>query len=268
MQRALGETNPSAVKPQKKDVISPAEPEKKESSAPHSPQRNLSATAQPATTNAANKPTGQKQPSPVPSQKRPQESQKPLGPNKTPEQTRQTEQKLSNAAAAIQQESGGFFGFGSGKTQPDVAKPAESVTGKMFGFGSSIFGSASTLITSAVQDQPKTTPPVSPKMAQAKQIKSPASQKKDQEKKPEQPQQMKTPPLVQAKVDKADSQAPVKTGQSTCPLCKVELNTGSKDPPNYNTCTECKNTVCNQCGFIPMPNMSEVSQINSLYVYW
>uniref|UniRef100_A0A3Q1B8C5 Piccolo presynaptic cytomatrix protein a n=1 Tax=Amphiprion ocellaris TaxID=80972 RepID=A0A3Q1B8C5_AMPOC len=37
-----------------------------------------------------------------------------------------------------------------------------------------------------------------------------------------------------------------------CPLCKTtQLNTGSKEPPNYNNCTECKNQVCSLCGFSP-----------------
>uniref|UniRef100_A0A3Q2YPC9 Zinc finger piccolo-type domain-containing protein n=1 Tax=Hippocampus comes TaxID=109280 RepID=A0A3Q2YPC9_HIPCM len=37
-----------------------------------------------------------------------------------------------------------------------------------------------------------------------------------------------------------------------CPLCKTtQLNTGSKDPPNYSQCTECKNQVCSLCGFSP-----------------
>ncbi len=284
MQRTLGVTQQPGVasvnsqipaKPQKKDIISPAEPEKKESSAAHSPQRKLSETAQSATAEGAKKSEGQKQPSPVLSQKRSQEPQKTSGPNKTPDQARQTERKQSNASAAMQQESGGFFGFGGSKTKPADAKPAESGTGKMFGFGSSIFSSASTLITSAVQDKPKTTPPVSPKMSPAKEIKSPAAQKKEQQK-PEQPQQTKAPLLVQAKVEKASSEPPkaeatsqatVKPGQSTCPLCKVELNMGSKDLANYNTCTECKNTVCNQCGFNPMPNVSEVSEIHSRCVH-
>ena len=126
-----------------------------------------------------------------------------------------------NSASAKQQDSGGLFGFGGPKTNADAAKPTESVTGKMFGFGSSIFNSASTLIT---------TPPVSPKVSAAKDTKPPASQ------------------------------AAPKAGQSTCPLCKVGLNLGSKDPPNYNTCTDCKNTVCNQCGFNPMPTKTEVGQ--------
>jgi protein piccolo len=146
----------------------------------------------------------------------------------------------------------------------------------MFGFGSSIFSSASTLITSAVQDEPHTTPPgspkvsaaaqASPKMLPTKETKPPAAQKAE-EKKAEQPQQAKVPPSVQVNVDKPPSEPPKgtasyqpspKAGQSTCPLCKVELNMGSRDPPNYNTCTECKNTVCNLCGFNPMPHVTEV----------
>ncbi|GAA6230885.1 protein piccolo-like isoform X1, partial [Lates japonicus] len=209
MQRALGATQSPGVtsvnsqilaKPQKKDIISPADQEKTESSAAHSRQRKPSVTAQPVTAEGANRIEGQKQATPVPSQKMPQELQKTSGLNKSPNLTRQTERKQSNATAVTQQESGGFFGFGGPKSQPDAAKPAESVSGKMFGFGSSIFSSASTLITTAVQDQAKTTPPVSPKMSPAKEIKSPAAQKKEDQMKLEQPQQTKTPPSVQAKV--------------------------------------------------------------------
>lgn len=29
--------------------------------------------------------------------------------------------------------------------------------------------------------------------------------------------------------------------------------------PNYNICTQCKATVCNQCGFNPNPHLTEVS---------
>ena len=163
------------------------------------------------------------------------------------------------ATQSGKQESGGFFGFGGPKAEPASTKPAESVTGKMFGFGSSIFNSASTLIT---------TPPASPKMSATKDTKLPAVQKAEQEKKPEQPQQVNAPPSLQAKVDKAPSEPPKaaasqaapKAGKSTCPLCKVGLNMGSNDPPNYNTCTDCKNTVCNQCGFNLTPNTKEVCQ--------
>ncbi|XP_063356537.1 protein piccolo isoform X4 [Pelmatolapia mariae] len=43
-----------------------------------------------------------------------------------------------------------------------------------------------------------------------------------------------------------------KPAAGICPLCKTtQLNVGSKDPPNYNNCTECKNQVCSLCGFSP-----------------
>ncbi|KAM6306850.1 protein piccolo-like [Podargus strigoides] len=46
----------------------------------------------------------------------------------------------------------------------------------------------------------------------------------------------------------------------SCPLCKTGLNIGSKDPPNFNMCTECKKIVCNLCGFNPMPHIAEVQE--------
>uniref|UniRef100_A0A3B4BGN3 Zinc finger piccolo-type domain-containing protein n=1 Tax=Periophthalmus magnuspinnatus TaxID=409849 RepID=A0A3B4BGN3_9GOBI len=200
--------------------------------------------------------TKAKQEGPVPAQKKPQETVK------TPDQTR----RPSNASVKSQPDSGGFFGLG-GKAQPDTTKPSDSVSGKMFGFGSSLFSSASTLISSAVQDQPLTTPPTSPKMSTAKDVKTPTIQKAASEKKSEQPQQTKTSPVTQAKAEKASSVPPKKTvsqgavklEEATCPLCKAQLNIGSKDAPNYSSCTECKSTVCNQCGFSPMPSSSEVS---------
>ncbi|CAL8296726.1 unnamed protein product [Boreogadus saida] len=261
MQRALGASEAPgqlSVKPQAspKKVSPSPEPQKTIiSESAGSPQRKQSMPAADLTKDdIAKGQDGQKQSSPSPGQRTPQDSRKTSGPQKPPGQTNQTGRKQST-----QQESGGFFGFGGSKPQPDAAKPEESVTGKMFGFGSSIFNSASTLIT---------TPPVSPKMSAAKDTKPPAVQKAEQEKKPEQPQPAKASPSVQAKVDKAPSEPPKeaasqaapKAGQSTCPLCKVGLNMGSKDPPNYNTCTDCKNTVCNQCGFNPQPNSTGVKE--------
>lgn len=44
-----------------------------------------------------------------------------------------------------------------------------------------------------------------------------------------------------------------KPGGPLCPLCKTtELNLQAKDqPPNYSTCTQCKQQVCSLCGFSP-----------------
>lgn len=243
-----------------------AVPVKKETSAPSSPQKVQSTLAKvPAKGETVKGPDSQKQASPASVQKMTHETQGTSGSRK-PDQTSQTARKQSSATPPTQQESRGLFGFGGSKTE--TAKPEESVTGKMFGFSSSIFSSASTLIASAVQDESKITPPVSPKMQPTKQTKPPTAQMSEQDKKQEQPQQTKAHPAGQAKVDKnsapktavASGNTPT-TSQSACPLCKMVLNMGSNDPPNYNTCTECKSTVCNQCGFNPMPNVKEVRQI-------
>lgn len=130
---------------------------------------------------------------------------------------------------------------GEPKSQPRAVNPTESVKGKMFGFGSSIFSSASTLISTAVHDNQKTTPPVSPKLTTAMPERN-ISKKSDQD------------------IAKDEVQKTKILSLSTCPLCKAELNVGSKDPPNYRACTECKNVVCNHCGFNSMPNAKEVSQ--------
>lgn len=178
-------------------------------------------------------------------------------------------------AQPSKQDTGSFFGFGGPKSQPPVAQSAGSVTGKMFGFRSSFLSSASTFITSAVQDESKTTPPTPRKMSAAGNVSPktmpPASPKslpvkdakplKTEDKTPAKPQQ--APTTAQAKIEKAPAEkanAPTdKADLSICPLCKGRLNLGSKDPPNYNTCTQCKTTVCSQCGFDPKPNVVEVN---------
>lgn len=46
-----------------------------------------------------------------------------------------------------------------------------------------------------------------------------------------------------------------------CPVCKTTdlMGTGD-DKPNFNTCTQCRSMVCNQCGFNPNPHLTEVSR--------
>lgn len=251
------------LKPGTKNVESPVVDlgKKKGDSTPSSPQKTKSTVVAPA--NKAN----EEKESPAP------------GSHKTHYPTVQPEPKLTSKDKP--KESDHLIGTSSPKTKTDPAKTAESVTGKMFGFGSSIFSSASTLISSAVQEDsrttppgsrkmsapaqvssklsampqisPKTTPPVSPKMSPAKEAKP---QKPEQSKKQEEVQKIKQENIT----EKTPGAAKIsdKAGESCCPLCKAELHIGSEDPPNHNTCTECKTVVCNQCGFNPMP-MGEVS---------
>lgn len=247
VKRATGGNERSPVLNSSVTKPSPVHPAQPKTSAPGSPQKKMWT------------PAAQQSKVDVPGQKSPMESRKP-GPQSQSAQPNQTTQKQENASAPAQQP-GGFFGFGSSKLQPSPAKPADSVTGKMFGLGSSIFSSASTLISTSGQDESKMTPPVSPKMSASKDTKNPDPNKPDQEKKSDQPHAKGTPP-TDDKVGKPPPQqlekASAKRNQSICPLCKLELNTGSKDPPNFNTCTMCKNMVCNQCGFNPMPNVTKV----------
>lgn len=223
-----------------------AQPVQQKTSTSSSPQKKISG-AQPSKVE-------------VPGQKTLTESRK-AGPQNQPVQTSQTGKIQGNDTASTQQESRGFFGLSGSKIQSNATKPAESVTGKMFGFGSSIFSSASTLISASAQDEPKTTPPVSPKMSVTKDSISTTAKKPDKLEQTKDsllthPGGAKPPSELSQKA--SASQAVSKVQPSACPLCKLKLNVGSKDPPNYNTCTLCKNTVCNQCGFNPMPNDTEV----------
>lgn len=149
-----------------------------------------------------------------------------------------------------------------GAPEPEASKPTESVSGKMFGFGSSIFSSASTLISSTVLDESRTTPPSSRKMsAPVSPNRSAApnvSQKTTQPVSPKmshagESEILEKKTQLQPPKAASTSRTNLNESQATCPLCKVEMNISSKDLPNYNTCTECKTTVCTQCGFNPMP---------------
>ncbi|XP_063304257.1 protein piccolo isoform X3 [Pelobates fuscus] len=190
--------------------------------------------------------------------------------------------------------------------KPQPTTPQETVTGKLFGFGASIFSQASTFISTATQPgtQPQSTqaaagaPPSSPKQpaplqksaeplksakevvhapqspktqAMKKETKTLAGEKTDVSKssilpKEEEPKKIQKKEADQESTDfKKTTKEPVLNKTETmpvlkkfCPLCKIELNIGSKDQSNFNTCTECKNNVCNMCGFNPTPHLTEV----------
>lgn len=256
---------PPSTSPEKTQIVSKNEQEK---------ARDASAQQQPTGKPSETQPSQPAKPKVAASVSKQGEAEKP------PQQPLKSPMPAAKSAPAPgqppKQESGGFFGFGVPKVQP--TKSTESVTGKMFGFGSSIFSSASTLISTAVQDEPKTTPPTPRKMSTPAQepgkAKSPVSPKMSPAKTTKAPepisginQQVKSDVKTEIKAkDDKSSQALPKEKLSTCPLCKIELNLGSKDPPNYNTCTECKNMVCNLCGFNPMPHTGAVSSMAYLFL--
>ncbi|XP_062991092.1 protein piccolo-like [Elgaria multicarinata webbii] len=207
-------------------------------------------------------------------------------PQKTPEQSRRFSLNVGGITDA---------------PKPQPTTPQETVTGKLFGFGASIFSQASNLISTTGQPgaQPQGPPSGSPSRHTPPPAQPPVSQKDVRQSQPPPkatPMKKETKPLMAEKPEppKAegistvretdaekkplpakDTKSPaVKAKQSSdppemarpslptsaCPLCKIELNVGSKAPPNYNTCTECKNIVCNLCGFNPMPHITEVGK--------
>uniref|UniRef100_A0A8D1WXG9 Zinc finger piccolo-type domain-containing protein n=1 Tax=Sus scrofa TaxID=9823 RepID=A0A8D1WXG9_PIG len=45
-----------------------------------------------------------------------------------------------------------------------------------------------------------------------------------------------------------------------CPICKTSDLTSTPSQPNFNTCTQCHNKVCNQCGFNPNPHLTQKTE--------
>lgn len=254
------------------------------------------------------------------------------------ENPEQLQAKSSAPEQEISKQESGFFEIGFGSTKSSTGKlfgfgglaeapptqSASSVSGKVLGFGSSIFSSASNLISSAVHDEHSKTPPSSRKGSTVSQtsiktvtppssrkgstvsqasLKTPPTSRKgsaasqhcfknspivdmkssDSEKQDEQAAEKKSKLKVDAAssepVEQPDSQHIEKTADkkldikasgnlqsdskqepASCPICKVKLNMASEDPPNFKTCTECYNNVCNQCGFDPMPNQKKVRE--------
>lgn len=199
----------------------------------------------------------------------------------------------------------GFFSFGFGGARSGSPQPSVTVVpGKVLGFGSSFLNSASNLISSAIQDDSSTLPPTSEKTSttsetSAKTTTPPTSYKASVVSQTS-VKTTPTPPFVTSqKVPPTDTNAPLtetpkeektdekqvqqatavpealvvapvapKTESKACPLCKVDLNVGSQDTPNYNTCTECKKIVCNLCGFNPTPHQTEVREYYTVILYW
>lgn len=272
--------------PQKVETPIPDTVQKKGSFTPGSPQKTQT-TAITQAAKPAKGPESNIRTSPTPGQKFPLDIPGASGSEKTTDQAGHPALKDSKVTPNTQQSSRDLFGLSGPKTAPDTSKSTESMTGKMFGFGSTIFSSASTLISS-VQEDSRTTPPgsrkmsapaqVSPKMSAVPKISpkstpsvspqmSPARDPKTVAKNPEQEKKLEEKAPSQPPKAVTVSQMPPNAGQTNCPLCKVELNISSKDPPNYNTCTECKTTVCNQCGFNPMP-IGEVSEEKNINMLW
>ncbi|KAM6060623.1 LOW QUALITY PROTEIN: protein bassoon [Theristicus caerulescens] len=137
-------------------------------------------------------------------------------------------------------------------------QPQEGLTGKLFGFGASLLTQASTLMSVQPEAPPLSQP--SPGKVPPKIVFSDASKEAGPK-----------PPGAQGRAGAAPAAKPGKPEQGVkpkevpkarvlCPLCKAEINVGSSEPPNYNTCTTCRQQVCNMCGFNPTPHLVEKNE--------
>lgn len=120
----------------------------------------------------------------------------------------------SNMKKSETKDESGFFGFGleGARSRSPSPKPAASaVSGKVLGFGSSFLSSASNLLSSAVNDEPSTTPTVSRKGSSSSFTSTtPPSSRKGSE--VSQTLSKTTPPTSHK--ESSVSQAPQKTGSS------------------------------------------------------
>lgn len=167
------------------------------------------------------------------------------------------------------------FGLSHDKSQAPSPQPAASaVSENVLGFGSSIISTASDLISSAVQDKASVTPPSSRKSSAASEASVKTSTPPIPRKLPviseieRSSNELKSiiqQPRAKEKISELqtakEQSAEVKEDSlSACPLCKEKFQ---NNPPNFNTCTSCKMTVCNLCGFNPMPDQTEVGPCQS-----
>ncbi|KAM3926262.1 protein piccolo isoform 4-T4 [Leptodactylus fuscus] len=248
-------------------------------SGPGSPKPSPSHKPSPQTTSQPAIPVSTK-PSPLPKPGTPQGTAQPTAqPSKSQEQPRRFSLNLGSATETP-------------KVQPTT--PQETVTGKLFGFGASIFSQASSFISTAAQPGTQTQstqgtaskqPPPPQKIAESQKTKEPTAtqppkvpaikketqmvvtkedtksipSKKEVDEKIVQEKEIKKniPELQKTVKPEPKIIEKIKESKTLCPLCKTELNIGSKDLPNFNTCTECKNMVCNLCGFNPTPHLTE-----------
>lgn len=269
MQRAQAESHklPPPVSPLKKVTAAPVPPQKK-------PVDSTDATEKEKTDLSAGTTPGSKKASSVPPIQKPPQQQdikSPVQPAQKDDTVSTKSTKLTKNAST--KEESGFFGFGRSRS-PSPQPAASSVSGKVFGFGSSFLSSASNLISTAAQDESSITPFATQDVSASSQTPvkitlTPAASQKHVAKSVEEKQKDKKP---EEKMTEVQGKAVIKKDDhkseppKTCPLCKAEI---IKNPPSYSTCTNCKNTVCNLCGFNPMPHQTEVRKkvnFTDLYV--
>nr|XP_005485657.2 protein bassoon [Zonotrichia albicollis] len=262
MQRALGMDMTTAPRSKSQQQLHSPSPSPSQSPAKH-PQPPAADKTPPAP-----RPLPQEQPKPQPAT--PQREPHGQGQPKPQEAARSSPQHQARASPQHQQakpspseqrKTQGDAGAKPAAPAPGAGapeQPQEGLTGKLFGFGASLLTQASTLMS--VQPEAPAPSQPSPGKVPPKIVFSDASKEAG----PKAPgAQGRAGAAAAAKPGKAEQGVKPKEvpkARVSCPLCKAEINVGSAEPPNYNTCTTCRQQVCNMCGFNPTPHLVEKNE--------
>ncbi|NWY37410.1 BSN protein, partial [Sylvia atricapilla] len=268
MQRALGMDMTTAPRSKSQQQLHSPSPSPSQSPAKH-PQPSAADKTPPVP-----RPLPQEQPKPQPTtpQREPQGQPKPQEAARSSPQHQARSSPQHQARSSPQHQQAKPSLSEQRKTPGDAgAKPAapgpgagvpeqpqEGLTGKLFGFGASLLTQASTLMS--VQPEAPAPSQPSPGKVPPKIVFSDASKEAGPK-----------APGVQGRAGAAAAAKPGKPEQGvkpkevpkarvSCPLCKAEINVGSSEAPNYNTCTTCRQQVCNMCGFNPTPHLVEKNE--------
>ncbi|KAM6256996.1 protein bassoon isoform 2-T2 [Porphyrio hochstetteri] len=254
MQRALGMDMTTAPRSKSQQQLHSPSPSPSHSPAKHPPPPG------PEKSPAAARALPSEPPKPHPTT--PQREPHGQGQSKPPEAARASPQhQQAKPSSSEQRKTAGDAGPKPAAPAPGAAAPEqaqEGLTGKLFGFGASLLTQASTLMSV----QPEAPPPsqLSPGKVPPKIVFSDASKEAGPKAPGAQGRAGAAPAAKPSKPEQGVKPKEVPKARVSCPLCKAEINVGSAEPPNYNTCTTCRQQVCNMCGFNPTPHLVEKNE--------
>ncbi|NXC73914.1 BSN protein, partial [Anhinga anhinga] len=254
MQRALGMDMTTAPRSKSQQQLHSPSPSPSHSPAKHPPPPGADKSLPAARALPAEPP----KPHPVTPQREPHAQGQP----KPQEAARSSPQhQQAKPSSSEQRKTTGDAGAKPAAPAPGAGpqeQPQEGLTGKLFGFGASLLTQASTLMSVQPEAPPPSHP--SPGKVPPKIVFSDASKEVGPKAPGAQGRAGAAPATKPGKPEQGVKPKEVPKARVSCPLCKAEINVGSGEPPNYNTCTTCRQQVCNMCGFNPTPHLVEKNE--------
>ncbi|NXN93143.1 BSN protein, partial [Rhinopomastus cyanomelas] len=254
MQRALGMDMTTAPRSKSQQQLHSPSPSPSQSPAKHPPPSATDKSPQAAHSQSSEPP----RPHPT----MPQRDLHGQGQPKPPEAARSSPQHQQAKPSSLEQRKTAGD-VGTKPAAPALSagaqeQPQEGLTGKLFGFGASLLTQASTLMS--VQPETPTPSQPSPGKVPPKIVFSDASKEAGSKAPGAQGRAGAAPAAKPGKPEQSVKPKEVPKAKVLCPLCKSEINVGSSEPSNYNTCTTCRLQVCNMCGFNPTPHLVEKNE--------